>query len=199
MANILFYFFSCALVVASFMSISMSHPVHAVLSLIVAFMSAACLFLMIGAEYLGASTIIVYVGAVAVLFLFVVMMLNNDKISSKKPQTSNKLGLLAMVAAAAVIYYFTTAFNNSPSFLPTPESLAIDKDSNTLAIGKILYTEYFLPFQVSGLILLLAMVGAIMLTLRHNKPTKRQDVNKQIQREKAVKLVNPTTGKGVKL
>lgn len=202
MIDIIFYLIAAVLIIMAVMAISMTHPVHAVLSLIGTFVAAAVLFIMVGAEYLGATLIIVYVGAVTVLFLFVVMMLDSHAI--KKPaKPKSKLYLLAIAAAAYMIYFLINAFNSSGSILPVYDagSSDVEADHNTLALGKILYTHYFLAFQLSGLVLLVAMIGAIMLTIRHDKPTKRQNISKQINKskEQSVHLVNAEKGKGVKL
>lgn len=199
MEDIFFYLFSIALIVSSLMAISMAHPVHSVLSLIGAFISAASLFFMIGAEFLGASIVIVYVGAVAVLFLFVVMMLDNDKLLVSKNRKLNKLGFISTAMAAFISYYYISVFNNPASSLPNVTQITPNEDHNTLAIGKILYTNYLIPFQISGLLLLVAMIGSIILTLNNKKSVKRQDISKQIQQPITIKLVNAPFGKGVKL
>ncbi len=198
MASFLFYIFSLMLIVSAVVSVSISVPVYSVLSLICAFVSVACLFFMIGAEYLGATTVIVYVGAVAVLFLFVVMMLDNDK--NKDPKIKkNGYKLLVGLVVLYSLYAILMSIKSADVILPSSDYDGSVSENNVLGIGKILYTEYFLPFQISGFILLVAMIGAIVLTLRHKKNVKRQDVAEQIRRSDSVYLVNPKSGKGVKI
>lgn len=198
MASFLFYIFSLMLIVSAVVSVSISVPVYSVLSLICAFVSVACLFFMIGAEYLGATTVIVYVGAVAVLFLFVVMMLDNDK--NKDPKIKkNGYKLLVGLVVLYSLYAILMSIKSADVILPSSDYDGSVSENNVLGIGKILYTEYFLSFQISGFILLVAMIGAIVLTLRHKKNVKRQDVAEQIRRSDSVYLVNPKSGKGVKI
>lgn len=198
MASFLFYIFSLMLIVSAVVSVSISVPVYSVLSLICAFVSVACLLFMIGAEYLGATTVIVYVGAVAVLFLFVVMMLDNDK--NKDPKIKkNGYKLLVGLVVLYSLYAILMSIKSADVILPSSDYDGSVSENNVLGIGKILYTEYFLPFQISSFILLVAMIGAIVLTLRHKKNVKRQDVAEQIRRSDSVYLVNPKSGKGVKI
>lgn len=198
MASFLFYIFSLMLIVSAGVSVGITAPVYSVLSLICAFVSSASLFIMIGAEYLGATTIIVYVGAVAVLFLFVVMMLDNDKNREYKKKKSKYKFMVGAVILYS-LYSILISIKDSDIVLPSSDYDGVISESNVFGIGKILYTDYFIPFQISGFILLVAMVGAIVLTLRNNKNIKRQNVAEQIRRTDSVYLVNPKSGKGVKI
>lgn len=200
MVETVFYCFSTLLLISSVMVIALSNPVHSVLCLIFAFFNAAALFILIGAEYIAMTLIIVYVGAVAVLFLFVVMMLGADLKRVKK-------GLLdylpiALFLGGLVFFEINWAFNQSELYLGNNSKNFFDPNlTNTSAIGQKLYTEYFLQFQLSGIILLVAIIGAIILTLRHDKQVKRQNIYKQISRtrKESIELVNPESGKGVKI
>ena len=174
--------------------------VHSVFFLILDFISISCLFIMIGAEFLGMIMLIVYVGAVAVLFLFVVMMLdfktsiNKDNILQYIP-----IGILIGVVfiAELIIVLINTKFDLSNiQVLPNPLSDFTGK-SNTEAIGSVLYTDYILYFQLSGVILLVAMIGSIVLTLREREGVKRQVVSEQLQRQGKIDLVDVKSGKGV--
>lgn len=198
MSSFLFYIFSLMLIATAGFSVATTVPVYSVLYLICAFVSAASLFVMIGAEYLGAITVIVYVGAVAVLFLFVVMMLDNDKNREYKTKRSK----YQLMVSAVILYSLSSiliSIKEADLVLPSSDYDGVISESNVLGIGKILYTDYFLPFQISAFILLVAMVGAIVLTLRNKKNVKRQNVAEQIRRTDSVYLVNPKSGKGVKI
>jgi len=179
--NLFFFLFSTITVLSSIAVISSRNPVHSVFFLILAFVNSAGIFVLAGAEFLAMILLIVYVGAVAVLFLFVVMMLNigieNIKTQAKKYFFSGFL--VAGILLLELIFSFSNLdiiFNNSSS-----NTLNI---SNSHALGEILYTDYFLPFQISGCILLVAMLGAIILTLRKREGVLRQDINEQISRTK---------------
>jgi NADH-quinone oxidoreductase subunit J len=196
----LFYVFSAVLIVSSVMVIASRNPVHAVLFLILCFFNAAGLFLLLGAEFIAFILIIVYVGAVAVLFLFVVMMLDVD--FNQLQQGFRRylpvgfgvgFVLIAELLAAAWSWGFSPA-----AHLGDPLHAASGVD-NTRAIGRVLYTDYFYPFQVSGLILLIAMIGAIVLTLRHKKDARRQRSADQLNRkiEDVIEVVKVESGKGV--
>ncbi|MBI1276108.1 NADH-quinone oxidoreductase subunit J [bacterium] len=194
-ATILFYLFAALLILGGLTVVTTKKPVHAVLMLIFCFFNAAALFLLIGAEYLAMTLVIVYVGAVAILFLFVVMMLDVNLVSVK--QGFNRmlpLGLVMLAGFVALVYE-----RLSPDIKKIPAGAATDGVTNVHAIGAQLYTSYIYPFQLSGLILLVAMVGAIMLTLRHRKDVRRQVVRKQVMRKKkdGVALVDVKTGSGV--
>lgn len=195
---LMFYGFALVTIVAAFMVISFKNPVHSVLSLILAFFSSAWLFLMLGAEFIAMVLVIVYVGAVAVLFLFVVMMMDINFAQLKQGflnylPAAVIVALIVLVELSAVMYFST---NGSGMAMSIPKSTSV---SNTHAIGMVLYTDYFLPFQISGLILLVAMIGAIVLTLRHREGVKRQKASKQFKRSRkeSVEVVKVQTGKGV--
>lgn len=185
---IIFYLFSTVLLLSAVMVVSARNPVHSVLFLILAFFNAAALFLLQGAEFVAMLLVIVYVGAVAVLFLFVVMMLD---IHFKKLQNGLKrYGLIGFLFATVLFAemafaFFAWHFSPKAAHL-TSHPIVMDaalKISNTHALGKIIYTHYFYLFQVCGLILLVAMIGAIVLTLRHREGVKRQDITKQLSRD----------------
>jgi NADH-quinone oxidoreductase subunit J len=175
-----FYLFSAVMIASAFMVISARNPVHSVLFLILAFVNAAGLFLMLGAEFLAMILIVVYVGAVAVLFLFVIMMLDVDFAELKQGFLQYlPIGLLVGVGVFLELLSVATTWvigSSSPTHLPTKVTPGV---SNTLALGRVIYTQYAYLFQASGLILLTAMVGAIVLTLRHKQGVKRQVIADQ--------------------
>lgn len=201
MDALLFYMFSAILLGSASMVISGRNPVHSVLFLILAFFNAAALFLLVGAELLAMTIVIVYVGAVAVLFLFVVMMLDINFRDLR--QGMMKYGLIGGIVGG-VFAVELVAMGLAWAMSPAASQLAaqpINKSiTNTHAIGNVLYTDYIYLFQLSGLILLVAMIGAIVLTLRHRKGVKRQNINDQISRTVANTLrVNQVeSGKGVR-
>jgi NADH-quinone oxidoreductase subunit J len=180
------------------MVVTSRNPVHSVLFLILAFFNAAALFLIAGAEFLAMILVIVYVGAVAVLFLFVVMMLDVDFAKLREGfQRYAPLGAVlgAILFLELVLVYATWTFAQDAAGLrlnPTPADV-----DNTRALGRILYTDHVWLFQLSGLILLVAMIGAIVLTLRGKPTSKRQDVGKQVARSGSVNLRQPQTGAGL--
>ncbi len=179
--GLFFFLFSAVTVLSSIAVISSRNPVHSVFFLILAFVISAGIFVLAGAEFLAMILLIVYVGAVAVLFLFVVMMLNVgiEKIKTQAKKYFFSGFLVAIILLLELIFSFSNLdiiFNKSNS-----SSLEI---SNSHALGEILYTDYFLPFQISGCILLVAMLGAIILTLRKREGVLRQDISKQISRKK---------------
>ena len=179
--SLFFFLFSAVTVLSSIAVISSRNPVHSVFFLILAFVNSAGIFVLAGAEFLAMILLIVYVGAVAVLFLFVVMMLNVgiEKIKTQAKKYFFSGFLVAIILLLELIFSFSNLdiiFNKSNS-----SSLEI---SNSHALGEILYTDYFLPFQISGCILLVAMLGAIILTLRKREGVLRQDISKQISRKK---------------
>lgn len=179
--GLFFFLFSAVTVLSSIAVISSRNPVHSVFFLILAFVNSAGIFVLAGAEFLAMILLIVYVGAVAVLFLFVVMMLNVgiEKIKTQAKKYFFSGFLVAIILLLELIFSFSNLdiiFNKSNS-----SSLEI---SNSHALGEILYTDYFLPFQISGCILLVAMLGAIILTLRKREGVLRQDISKQISRKK---------------
>jgi len=179
--SLFFFLFSAITVLSSVAVISSRNPVHSVFFLILAFVNSAGIFVLAGAEFLAMILLIVYVGAVAVLFLFVVMMLNVgiEKIKTQAKKYFFSGFLVAIILLLELIFSFSNLdiiFNNS-------NSISLDI-SNSHALGEILYTDYFLPFQISGCILLVAMLGAIILTLRKREGVLRQDISKQISRKK---------------
>jgi NADH-quinone oxidoreductase subunit J len=199
LANIFFYIFSAILLVSAAMVITSRNPVHSVLFLILAFINAAVLFLMTGAEFLALVLVIVYVGAVAVLFLFVVMMLDVDFVAlregfQKYAPVGALVGVVLFVELALVVTGWTVAPGASGLRLaPTPDGV-----SNTVALGSILYTQYLFLFQLAGAVLLVAMIGAIVLTLRDRKRGKTQNMNLQHARmaSETLSMVNAKLGAG---
>ena len=198
---IIFYFFSFVVLASSVMVISSKNTVHAVFFLILDFVSVACLFIMLGAEFLGMITLIVYVGAVAVLFLFVVMMININ-FSELKTGFLDYLpfGMLIGVVIFIELVMMISAWKYKAEFI-VAKKIAKPLVSNTESIGMILYTDYILFFQISGLILLVAMIGAIVLTFRRKDSLRRQDITTQVSRERdeSVELRDVPNFKGVKI
>lgn len=200
-ASAVFYIFAFILVVCALAVITARNPVHSVLYLIVCFFNAAGLFILLGAEFVGMILAIVYVGAVAVLFLFVVMMLDVDFAGLRKGAMQYvPLGLLVGVVLLIELGLLYSAWQFADDAMivraaPVDEAAR----SNTHELGAILYTQYAFPFQVAGLVLLVAMIGAITLTLRHRPGVRRQDISKQIGTEPsdAVEVVKVKTGAGV--
>jgi len=198
-APLFFYLFAGLCVASAFMVIAARNPVHSVLFLILAFVNASGLFVLLGAEFIAMILVVVYVGAVAVLFLFVVMML--DVVF-----TEPREGFLQYLPIGAVVGCIFLAelvlVVGAWAFAPTvPQSITapIPNDvSNTMALGLVLYTRYVYYFQIAGLVLLVAMIGAIVLTLHHRREVKRQDVRVQSARTKAtaieIKKVRPGQG-----
>jgi NADH-quinone oxidoreductase subunit J len=197
-ASIVFYVLAIVLVFSALMVVSARNPVHSVLFLILAFFNAAGLFLLIGAEYLAMTLIIVYVGAVAVLFLFVVMMLNVNFAELRQ----GFLKYLPVGAAVAAIFFAELMMVIISSLKTMPvvakAKASVIAISNTQAIGNILYTDYFYPFQISGLILLVSMIGAIVLTHRARPGVRRQKIANQVARKRsdAVQIVKVESGQG---
>jgi NADH-quinone oxidoreductase subunit J len=195
-----FYLFAISVIAGGFFTVVSRNPVHSVLWLILSFLSAAGLFVLLGAEFVAMLLIIVYVGAVAVLFLFVVMMLDIDFAELKAEMT--KYMPLALLIALIILMQFVMAFGAWESNAAAESMLAqvtpTDRH-NTEALGLIIYDQYFLLFQLSGLILLVAMIGAIVLTLRHRTDVKRQDVITQMMRDpaKTMELKNVKSGQGL--
>ena len=184
-----FYLFSICVITGGLFTVISRNPVHSVLWLILSFLSSAGLFVMLGAEFVAMLLIIVYVGAVAVLFLFVVMMLDIDFAELKAEMA--KYMPLALLIAVIILMQFVIAFGawESNDAAEALRAQVITEDShNTEALGLILYDQYFLLFQLAGLILLVAMVGAIVLTLRHRTDVKRQDVVAQMMRDPAMAM-----------
>tara|TARA_B100002051_G_scaffold272072_1_gene308034 strand:- start:232 stop:864 length:633 start_codon:yes stop_codon:yes gene_type:complete len=201
-----FYFFSVIAIVSAIFVIVSRNTVHAVFFLILDFVSIACLFIMIGAEFLGMMMLIVYVGAVAVLFLFVVMLMNvtEQKLSwfrGSKKSAHIPTGLIIGSVILLELIVIVGGWKYKDTFSET-KFLSFDKDlTNTHMIGNVMYTEYIHLFQISGMILLLSMVGAIVLTYRKREGVKKQSYFKQITRERedSVKLVDVEFDKGVKI
>ena len=197
-----FYAFAAALVLSALVVIVARNPVHSVLFLILAFFNAAGLFIMLGAEFLAMILVIVYVGAVAVLFLFVVMMLDIDFAELRKGMAKNAPvgAFIGLVLLAELVWIYSRWGHAEGSHArvthPIPDSEIV---SNTHALGQLLYTHYVFLFQISGLILLVAMIGAITLTLRNRPETRRQSVDTQVSRDPkdVLKIEKIETGAGV--
>ncbi|WP_109310431.1 NADH-quinone oxidoreductase subunit J [Ruegeria sp. AU67] len=195
-----FYLFAMSAITGGLFTVISRQPVHSVLWLILSFLSAAGLFVLLGAEFVAMLLIIVYVGAVAVLFLFVVMMLDVD-FAELKAEMARYMPL-ALLIGLIILMQFVMAFGAWDSAQGVEANLAqpVPTDRhNTEALGVILYDQYFLLFQLAGLILLVAMIGAIVLTLRHRKDIKRQDIVGQMMRDpaKAMELKDVKPGQGL--
>jgi NADH-quinone oxidoreductase subunit J len=204
--SIFFYIFSLIAIISAIMVTVSKNTVHSVFFLILDFISISCLFIMIGAEFLGMIMLIVYVGAVAVLFLFVVMMLNvaqqkNQWFSASENSQHVPIGLIVSLIIFFELIIVIGGWKYKPD-LVSAMSLNIDKNiSNTHSIGYVLYTDYIHIFQLSGMVLLVAMIGAIVLTFRQRSGVKRQSYFKQISRERTdgVETINVESNKGVKI
>ena len=203
---IFFYFFSTIAVISAIMVTASKNTVHSVFFLILDFISISCLFIMIGAEFLGMIMLIVYVGAVAVLFLFVVMMLNvaqqkNQWFASTKSSSHIPIGLIVSLVIFVELIIVVGGWKYKPDLLKS-STIIIDKNiSNPHSLGSVLYTDYVHLFQLSGMILLVAMIGAIVLTYRKRLGVKKQSYIKQISRDRkdGVQVVNVPNNKGVKI
>ena len=202
LAGAFFYLFAAVTVAAGFMVISARNPVHGVLFLILAFFNAAGLFVLMGAEFLAMILVIVYVGAVAVLFLFVVMMLDIDFVELRQGFLQY-LPAGALIAAILLIELILVlgawiVSPDAPQLAQAPLQAAGDI-SNTQALGQILYTKYVYYFQAAGVILLIAMIGAIVLTLHHKPGVKRQNISDQVARrpETAIEIRKVKPGQGI--
>ena len=195
-----FYLFSAVILLSSLMVISAKNPVHSVLFLILSFLNAAGIFVILHAEFLAMILIIVYVGAVAVLFLFVVMMLDiKSSISKENILQYMPIGLLVglvFIAELVIVLINTKLDLTSIQILSNPMSNFVGQ-SNTEAIGSVLYTNYILYFQLSGIILLVAMIGSIVLTLREREGVKRQIISEQLERRGKIDLVDVKSGEGI--
>lgn len=195
-----FYLFSTVLVGSAFMVISARNPVHSVLFLILAFVNAAGIFMLAGAEFLALILIVVYVGAVAVLFLFVVMMLDVDFAEFRRGFLQYMpLGVMVGVVLLLELLMVGASWVILPE-VAAGSAMPIDASvSNTQALGRVLYTRYVYVFQGAGLILLTAMIGAIVLTLKHKPNVKRQDIAAQVARspKTAVEVVKVKSGQGL--
>jgi len=203
---IFFYLFALIAIVSAVMVTVSKNTVHSVFFLILDFISISCLFIMIGAEFLGMIMLIVYVGAVAVLFLFVVMMLNvaqqkNQWFAAKESSKHIPIGLIVSVIIFFELIIVIGGWKYKPDVV-SAMSLNMDNDiSNTHSIGYVLYTDYIHVFQLSGMILLVAMIGAIVLTFRKRSGVKRQSYFSQISRERSdsVEMIEVESNKGVKV
>lgn len=199
---IAFYLFSAVAVAAGVMVISSRNPVHSVLFLILAFFNAAGLFVLMGAEFLAMILVIVYVGAIAVLFLFVVMMLDINFVEMRQGflQYLPIGALIGIILLAELVMiggaWVVTPEAASVAAVPAPDPETV---TNTEALGQVLYTKYAYLFQLSGLVLLVAMVGAIVLTLRQREGVKRQSIATQVTRtrEQAIEVKDVTPGQGI--
>jgi NADH-quinone oxidoreductase subunit J len=198
--TILFYLFAAILLVSSAMVVSARNPVHSVLFLILSFFNAAALFLIAGAEFLAMILVIVYVGAVAVLFLFVVMMLDVDFAQLRGGfQRYLPVGATVGVVLLVELGFFLGGWQLSPGAVKLHMSAIPDNVSNTEAIGRVLYTDYIFLFQMAGLVLLVAMIGAIVLTLRDRKSSRHQNIRQQTERTVAetLEMLTVSIGAGV--
>ncbi|MEP9351127.1 NADH-quinone oxidoreductase subunit J [Xanthobacter sp. KR7-225] len=201
-----FYLFAFVLIASAFMVISSRNPVHSVLFLILAFVNAAGLFILIGAEFLALILVVVYVGAVAVLFLFVVMMLDVDFVELRQGFLQYlPVGLVVGVIFLAELILVVGAWVTGPGVakavsaaanVPPPGAAAV---SNVRALGQVLYTDYIYFFQAAGFVLLVAMIGAIVLTLRHKAGVKRQSISAQVERtaKTTIEVVKVRPGQGL--
>ena len=204
--SIFFYFFATIAIISAIMVTASKNTVHSVFFLILDFISISCLFIMVGAEFLGMIMLIVYVGAVAVLFLFVVMMLNVAQQGKELYENINTYSHLPIGLIVGLIIFFELIIVVS-GWKYKPEIFSIDSISlnqnitNTHSIGNVLYTDYIHLFQLSGMILLVAMIGAIVLTFKKKSGIKRQSYIEQISREKksGVSLVEVERNAGVKI
>jgi NADH-quinone oxidoreductase subunit J len=202
LAGFFFYVFAIVTIASAVMVITVRNPVHAVLFLILAFFNAAGLFVLLGAEFIAMILIIVYVGAVAVLFLFVVMMLDVDFAELRAGfQKYLPVGGLIGAVLLAELLLVASAWTIAPQgTLQIAERIPIDGSvTNAEAIGRVLYTKYAYFFQLSGLVLLIAMIGAIVLTLRHREGVKRQSIAAQVSRDPAtaIEIKKVETGRGI--
>jgi NADH-quinone oxidoreductase subunit J len=202
LAGIFFYLFAVVMIASAVMVITVRNPVHAVLFLILAFFNAAGLFLLLGAEFIAMILVIVYVGAVMVLFLFVVMMLDVD-FAELRAGYARYLPVAALIGGVLLAQLLLVA----SAWIIAPESaLRITEHippaetvTNAQAIGRVLYTRYVYFFQLAGLVLLVAMIGAIVLTLRHREGVKRQNIAAQVGRDPrtAIEVRHVETGRGI--
>ena len=205
--SIFFYIFAMIAVFSAIMVTVSKNTVHSVFFLILDFITISCLFIMIGAEFIGMIMLIVYVGAVAVLFLFVVMMFsvsqqNNEFLTGEQNSNHIPVGLLISTVIFFELIIVVGGWKYKPELMKTFSTISIDLSStNTHEIGKVLYTDYIHLFQLSGMILLVAMIGAIVLTFRQREEIKRQSYFKQISRERkdGVELVDVKKNEGVKI
>ncbi len=203
---IFFYIFSIIAIVSAIMVTASKNTVHSVFFLILDFISISCLFIMIGAEFLGMIMLIVYVGAVAVLFLFVVMMLNvaqqkNQWFLSKSSSRHIPVGLIISAIIFFELIIVVGGWKYKPDLSNSTNISSINDITNTHSLGLVLYTDYIHIFQISGMILLIAMIGAIVLTFRKREGVKKQSYIKQISRERSegVEVLEVPSNRGVKI
>ena len=203
---IFFYVFSLIAIISAIMVTVSKNTVHSVFFLILDFISISCLFIMIGAEFLGMIMLIVYVGAVAVLFLFVVMMLNvaqqkNQWLLSEASSGHIPIGLIISALIFFELIIVIGGWKYKPDLFNSNNLNISSELSNTHSLGQILYTDYIHVFQISGMILLIAMIGAIVLTFRQREGVKKQSYIKQISRERSegVEVLDVPSNKGVKI
>jgi NADH-quinone oxidoreductase subunit J len=197
-----FYLFAGVCIASAVMVVASKNPVYSVLFLILAFVNASGLFVLLGAEFLAMILVVVYVGAVAVLFLFVVMMLDVDFAELRQGALQYlPVGALVGIILLAELLLVVGAWTIAPNIAdviasPIPPYYSV---SNTEALGHVLYTRYVYFFQIAGVILLVAMIGAIVLTLRHKPNVKRQDISRQVARtrEEAIEVVKVKSGQGL--
>jgi NADH-quinone oxidoreductase subunit J len=200
LSALFFYLFSCITIASAVMVIGARNPVHSVLFLILAFVNAAGLFVLLGAEFLAMILVVVYVGAVAVLFLFVVMMLDVDFVELRQGfldylPVGGLVGFIVLVELILVLGGWAFA----PGTVQTAPIPPLDSTTNTAALGALLYTRYVYFFQAAGMVLLVAMIGAIVLTLRHKVGVQRQSIAAQVARSPAtaIEVRKVETGKGI--
>ena len=203
---IFFYVFSLIAIVSAIMVTVSKNTVHSVFFLILDFISISCLFIMVGAEFLGMIMLIVYVGAVAVLFLFVVMMLNvaqqkNQWLLSESSSGHIPVGLIISALIFFELIIVIGGWKYKPDLFVSNNLSISSEISNTHSLGQVLYTDYIHIFQISGMILLIAMIGAIVLTFRQREGVKKQSYIKQISRERSegVEVLEVPSNKGVKI
>lgn len=200
--EILFYLFSFVLIASSLVTVSAKNTVHGVMFLVLAFINAAALFILLKAEFLAMLLVVVYVGAIAVLFLFVVMMLDVDSTKIKR-EFNRHIPLLILVSIVIFTEIFLIVKMSGIKFYETTKLFPIAKDiPNTQAIGNVLYTNFLLPFQISGAVLFVAMIGAIVLTLRdETRFIRKQKISDQVFRNKenSLEIVKVKSGKGIDL
>ncbi|TCT01528.1 NADH-quinone oxidoreductase subunit J [Aquabacter spiritensis] len=197
-----FYLFACVLVASAFMVIASRNPIHSVLFLILCFVNAAGLFILIGAEFLALILVVVYVGAVAVLFLFVVMMLDVDFVELRQGFLQYlPIGALVGMIFLAELVLVAGTWVAGPTVASVPQIAQAGTAAltNTQMLGRVLYTEYVYFFEAAGMVLLVAMIGAIVLTLRHKPNVKRQNISDQVARtaKTAIDVVKVKPGQGI--
>ena len=204
--SVFFYFFSIIAIISAIMVTVSKNTVHSVFFLILDFISISCLFIMIGAEFLGMIMLIVYVGAVAVLFLFVVMMLNvaqqkNQWFLSEDVSNHIPVGLIISAIIFFELIIVIGGWKYKPDLFNSDNFPITNEISNTHSLGQVLYTDYIHVFQISGMILLIAMIGAIVLTFRQREGVKTQSYLKQISRERSdgIEVLEVPSNKGVKI